>query len=223
MFDSFITNAASVWHPIDIVSFDFKKAFDKTPHEYVIQAASNVGINGKALDWQTSFLHGPTQKVRIGDSHSRVNDVTSGVIQGSSLGPDLHIIFIDSLLRRIQLPAVAFADDLKFIVDVIHHIAASVQEDVNIVADWANEHHTPLSVEKCSIMHCDSHQPLNVYHLYNIPMTVMVSFVDLRVERSSTVDYSLHDQNLVARACRAAGFIRRTFRIHTKKLLWPTF
>ena len=211
MFDSFITNASSVGHPFNIVSFDFKKALDKTPHEYVIQAASNIGINVKALDWLTSFLHGRTQKVRIGDSHSRVNDVTSGVIQGSSLGPDLYTIFIDSLLRRIQLPAVAFADDLKFIADVIHHTAASVQEDVNIVADRANEHHTPLSVEKCGILHSGSHQPLNVYHLYNIPITVMDSFVDLGVERSSTVDYSLHNQNLVARACRAAGFIRRTF------------
>ena len=200
-----------------------KKAFDKTPHEYVIQAASNIGINGKVLDWLTSFLHGRTQKVRIGDSHLRVNDVTSRVIQGSSLGPDLYTIFIDSLLRRIQLPAVAFANDLKFIADVIHHTATRVQEDVNIVAKWANEHHTPLSVEKCGILHCGSHQPLNVYHLYNIPMTVMDSFVDLGVERSSTVDYSLHYQNLVARACRAAGFIRRTFRIHAKKLLWPAF
>ena len=222
VFDSFITNAASVRHPFDIVSFDFKKAFDKT-HEYVIQAASNIGINGKALDWLTNFLHERTQKVRIGDIHLRVNDVTSGIIQGSSLGPDLYTIFIDSLLRRIQLPAVAFADDLKFIADVIHHTAASVQEDVNIVADWANENHTPLSVEKCGILHCGSHQPLNAYYLYNIPMTVMDSFVDLGVERSSTVNNSLHYQNLIARACRAAGFIRRTFRIHSKKLLWSAF
>ena len=160
VFDSFITNAASVGYPFDIVSFDFKKALDKTPHEYVIQASSNIGINGKALDWLTSFLHGRTHKVRIGDSYSRVNDVTSGVIQGSSLGPDLYTISMDSLLRHIQLPAVAFADDLKFIADVIHHTAASVQEDGNIVADWANEHHTPLSVEKSGILHCGSHQPL---------------------------------------------------------------
>ena len=34
---------------------------------------------------------------------------------------------------------------------------------------------------------------------------------------------TLHYQNLVATACRAAGFIRRTFQIHTKKLLWPAF
>ena len=54
-------------------------------------------------------------------------------------------------------------------------------------------------------------------------MTVMNSFVDLGVERSSTVAYSLHYQNLVARVCRAAGFIRHAFRIHTKKLLWPAF
>ena len=104
----------------------------------------------------------------------------------------MYSIFIDSLLHGIQLPAVTSADDLKFIFDVIHHTAASVQEDVNIVADWANEHHTPLSVEKCDILHCGSLQPLNVYHLYNIPMTVMDSFVDVGVKRPSTVDYSLH-------------------------------
>ena len=71
-----------------------------------------------------------------------------GVIQGSTLGSALYDIFIDSLLRKITFPSQAFAG-LKFIADIITHSKDTIQNEINIVVDWAYERGIPLSIEKC--------------------------------------------------------------------------
>ena len=121
----------SAGHAYDIISFDFQKAFDRTPHDLVIRAAARLEVSDKALGWLASFLAGCTQRVKVGESVSQVSLVTSGVIQGSSLEPDLYTVFIDELLRLIKYPAVGFADDLKFIADVTEEPAVVVQSDID--------------------------------------------------------------------------------------------
>ena len=128
-------------------------------HRYVIEAATSFGICGKALEWLSSFLTCCTFRVRVGDALSVSVDVTSGVIQGFTLGPALYDIFIDSLLRKITLPSQAFADDFKFIADVITHSKDIIQNEINIVDEWADERGTPLSIEKCCVLHCGPAQP----------------------------------------------------------------
>ena len=72
-------------HPYEILSFDFAKAFDKASHRYVIEAATSFGICGKALEWLSSLSTCRTFRVRVGDALSVSVDVTSGIIQGSTL------------------------------------------------------------------------------------------------------------------------------------------
>ena len=79
--------------------------------------------------------------------------------------PVLCDMFIDSLLRKFTLPSQAFADDFKFIADVITHSKNITQNEINIVVDWVNERGTPLSIEKCCVLHCSPLQPYNVYHI----------------------------------------------------------
>ena len=113
-FDNAITDILSANHAFDIIAVDFKKAFNKAPHDCVLQAVEKMGIRGKALSWLGSFLTGRTQQVLVGDSLSSSVDVTSGIVQGSTLGPDLFTIFADSLLRSVSLPVDGFVDDIKF-------------------------------------------------------------------------------------------------------------
>ena len=221
-FEAFIADIRSAGHAYDILSFDFKKAFDKTPHDRVINAAAKLGICDSALGWLASFLADRTQQVRIGDSYSESVNVSSGVVQGSSLGPDLYTIFIDPLLRSIKQPSVAFADDLKFVADVNVHSSVAVQSDVDVIAQWAAENCTPLSIEKCGVLHCGNQQSPNDYYINGVPLNVLDSFIDLGVTRCSN-GYGDHYKKLISKASRAAGFIRRCFRINTKQLLWPAF
>ena len=77
-----------------------------------------------------------SQAVRIGYSLSAAAAVTSGVIQSSCLGPTLFNIFLDRLLNDIDIPAGAYADDLKFTANLVHHSYIKIQSNINRVNDW---------------------------------------------------------------------------------------
>ena len=218
-----IAEIISDGHPYDIISFDFAKAFDKAPHDKVVNAIAALGIKGRALEWLSSFLAGRTFSVRVGDSLSPTADVTSGVIQGSTLGPVLYDIFIDSLLRKIKLPSQAFADDFKFIADVIAQPRVVIQAEVDTIVTWADDHGTPLSIDKCSVLHCGKNQPNNDYYIKSVALKSVDRVVDLGVERSADATYSAHCARVVAKATRVCGMIRHVFRTNNRKLLWPAF
>ena len=66
--------------PYDIASFDIKKAFNKAPHFRIVEAASEMGVEGRALAWLFSFLTSHTQRARINGLHSDPARVSSGLV-----------------------------------------------------------------------------------------------------------------------------------------------
>ena len=92
----------------DIGILGFSKAFDKVPHTRLIQ---KLGIRGKPLQWIKQFLSNRLQRVVIEGCYLSSCEVTSGVPQGSVLGPNLFLIFINDLINNIQSTIRLFADD----------------------------------------------------------------------------------------------------------------
>ena len=98
---------------VDIVLLDFSKAFDKVSHSKLLFKLSQHGVKGDTctLNWIRAFLVGRTQAVVLeGESSSEV-PVTSGVPQGSVLGPLLFLFYINDLPQNIQSQVRLFADD----------------------------------------------------------------------------------------------------------------
>ena len=106
-FDARIVNYQLSEHPFDVVTFDFKKAFENVPHDKALQEFAVRCISGRELQWFASFLSERTHQIRLGDSFSCVASVSSGVVEGSVFGPDLYSIVAYSLMRRMRLPRVA--------------------------------------------------------------------------------------------------------------------
>jgi methylaspartate ammonia-lyase len=130
--DKAIGDCTLAGHAFDIISFDFKSAFDKVPHNIVIEALADKGVYGSALRWFGDFLSNRTQRVRVGNYLSTAHDVISGVIQSSVRGPSLYVVVADLLLRRVKLTATGFVFlNFKFVADV----ACNNQQEVQVEID----------------------------------------------------------------------------------------
>ena len=89
---------------VTIAYLDFKSAFDCISHTKLIHKLCSYGIQGNLLFWIKAFLSGRTQMVRINSSLSQICTVTSGVPQGSCLGPLLFNLFINDVTDHLTTP-----------------------------------------------------------------------------------------------------------------------
>ena len=102
-----------VGNPLDAVYLDFQKAFDTVPHQRLIYKVESYGIGKSIVDWIRDFLTDRRQRVALNGHFSQWADVTSGIPQGSVLGPLLFVIYINDLPEAVVNTVRIFADDTK--------------------------------------------------------------------------------------------------------------
>ena len=223
-----IADSLDVGIRVDAIVVDFSKAFDVVPHGRLLEKIANSGIDPRIVVWIKEFLIGRSQKVRIEGELSDEVRVTSGVPQGSVLGPLLFLAYINDIGENIDSNIRLFADDCiiyrKIFTD---EDITMLQRDVDRLGEWAVENGMKINPNKCKSI-CFTRTRAKVSLNYNllstqIPEASNCKYLGIILRR----DLSWEDQvnYTVKKAWKALHFIMRILRkgtSSTKGLAYTT-
>ena len=126
------TNSIEEGHPVDVIYLDYRKAFDSVPFERLLKKLHAYGVRGKVLLWIREFLRDRSQRVVLADAKSDMATITSGIPQGSVLGPMLFLIYVNDLPEEVLSTLKLFADDTKLYCEIQNdHDKEVLQNDLN--------------------------------------------------------------------------------------------
>ena len=138
---------------IDSILLDFSKAFDKVDHRKLCLKLAHYGIQGKCHAWIKAFLSNRTQEVILNGKCSKKCNVTSGVPQGTVLGPLLFLVYINDMPSVISSLLRLFADD-SYLYRIIKSIQDSqiLQNDLNNLQSWEQNNSMEFHPQKCKVL-----------------------------------------------------------------------
>jgi hypothetical protein len=208
-----IATAMDQGFQIDVIYTDYSKAFDKISHSLLVQKLYEIGIHGDLLRWLSSYLRERSQAVTIKGFCSSFVPVTSGVPQGSHLGPLLFNLFINDISTTfINSHILLYADDMK-IFRIINSAldCVSLQKDLDRLCLYCAFNELYLNVKKCNVI-TFSRKPKPIvcnYTLDNVTLERVSVIRDLGIHLDNKLSFNSHINIITARAYKMLGFVLR--------------
>jgi hypothetical protein len=208
---------------VDGIFLDFSSAFDRVNHNSLLQKLHGYGIRGNVLSWIKSFLIGRKQRVIFQGEYSQWVPVTSGVPQGSVLGPVLFLLFVNDINDNLSSPLFQFADDhslvrcIKTIDDQLF-----LQKDLDRIFQWTVKNNLPLNASKCAVVQFSRSKDFLKfsYKLGSCTLNVVDDFKLLGVVFNSSLSFATHIDEVCRKVARLTGFVIRLSRsMHYSALL----
>ena len=160
---------------VDVVYFDFSKAFDRVSHRMLLNKLEKLGFHSTIVSWIREYLRKRTFAVRVNSSFSSSREITSGVPQGSALSPILFNIFtfeLPSILTESPvMRCKVFADDTKVFKSFSNGESnEELQKCLDKMYKLSVDSGLPLSVEKTSVLHLGAKNPSQTYEMNGIDL-----------------------------------------------------
>lgn len=166
---------------VDILFLDFSKAFDKVPHGKLLYKLKCLGLPFFFVQSNTAYLSKRSQFIEIKNCRSPKLPLTSGVPQGSVLGPLLFLIYLNDLVEVVPstVSIRLFADDCVVFKDISSandHIL--LQNSICAIGDWCNRWGMLLNSEK-TVLLCVSRKKIVSTFLYSIQTVPFLKLTSL--------------------------------------------
>ena len=166
---------------------DFTQAFDKVQHHLLLNKLALIRVAKQTIQWIENFLLNRTQQVVYGNARSVVTPVTSGVIQGSSLGHCLFLAFINDLHKKDKTCKLfLFADD-SIMTGSAETMADCLltQADLDAIHIWSAKNQWPLSLPNCVCLHYGFNNSHHKYIINGVMLQEANSCTNLGIVMSS--------------------------------------
>ena len=207
-----IASRVNLGEQVDVLTLDFSKAFDKVPHERLFYKLQYYGIQGTYLNWIKEFLSNREQQIIVDNKFSTPSKVTSGVPQGSVLGPLLFQLFINDLPNGIESSVKLYADDVLIMRSITtpsdHQI---LQNDLTKLPLWSANWQMPFNLAKCEHLTVTNSPHPSTHHYklndYTIQRVQSIKYLGLTI--SHNLSWSPQISRIVSKVNQVQSFFRR--------------
>ena len=152
---------------VRVITFDMSRAFDCLPHHLLLSRLSSLDMPfcNFFVNWTNNYLTNRQQRVKLGNVKSSPSHVSSGVPQGSILGPVLFAIYFSSYKPSdVKARVIKYADDITLILPVYKNAFDDMSlpnAEVSSFKDWCKNHGMSINFSKTKVLNVNfSHNPL---------------------------------------------------------------
>lgn len=198
---------------VDVIATDFSKAFDKISHSIIFFKLNALGFQSSFIKWIESYLKNRHYNVIFRSSISEPFVATSGVPQGSHLGPLIFVLItndVECIIKNSQLSI--YADDMKIYRQILVPLDYNLlQDDLDNFSKWCEKNFLMLNVSKCQFITYSRKRissPPRIYYISDNPVPVVTSLRDLGVICDKELNFRSHIDNIINRANSALGFVK---------------
>ena len=211
---------------VDVIYLDFAKAFEKVDHRILLNKLKKIGINGKIGVLIHNFLSNRQQCVAINRTTSSEAQVrSSGVPQGSVLGPLLFLIHISDINYEMEDSTVScFANDTQILLGIKdEEDTQMLQNDSRKLYKWAETNNMKSNANKFELLRYGKEQEIKSAKTYksyddsNINDKEQIR--DLGIMKSNKATFTLHIRNIGKKARDKMGWVLRVFQSWARSLM----
>lgn len=214
----FISNHLDSRKQVDVIYTDLSKAFDVVSHDILLTKLSKIGLCDKLVNLFKSLLSDRKQFVQYNGYRSFSYITSSGVTQGSNLGPILFVIFLNDALSQFECPVFAYADDVKIASCITTpEDCLRLQADLDNFTLWCTINKLKINVNKCKSI-TFSRLTTNICYDYTLNTSKIENvrqIKDLGVIIDRQLTFVPHIQYICDHATKMLGFIYRNTKNFT--------
>ena len=208
---------------VDSVYLDLKKAFDKVPHNRLMWKLEKIGgVSGKLAEWMKNYLVGREMRTVVRGIKSEWRKVTSGVPQGSVLGPIMFLVYINDMPTGVDSYMNMFADDAKIMRKVRNlEDCNKLQEDLDKIYEWGKQWQMEFNISKCHVMKMgkSKYRPYKEYKLGEETVKEVSEEKDLGVIIQNNLSPENHINKIFGKTYNMLQNIRFSFHYMDERMM----